>query len=88
MSETKKFIASMGVGVGDRIKDNDPRIGDRVLTVARIGGGFLWAYRAKGHREYRIKINRVYTDGKPRRSGFSKLATLTRATDEPGEPHG
>lgn len=69
------------INPGDRIKDNDPRMGDRVLTVLRITpagpfGGHQWAVCAhplfRG-REIRIRPDRIHTDGKPRRTGFTLL---------------
>jgi len=61
------------VSVGDKIKDNDPRMGTRVLTIVRMNDTYVFAANYTGSREYRIKITRIYTDGKPRRSGFSKI---------------
>jgi len=57
--------------VGDRIKDNDPRMPNRVLKVTEIT-----ATRVKAIDAYHvasIELRRIYTDGKPRRSGFSKV---------------
>lgn len=66
---------------GDRIKDNDPRMGHRVLTVRRITpagpfGGHQWAVCAHPlfrDREIRIRLDRIHADGKPRRTGFTLL---------------
>jgi hypothetical protein len=64
--------------VGDRIKDNDPRMLNRVLTVTRIwwplSGDPLEAKAIADDgvgRPYPILLRRIYTDGKPRKSGFS-----------------
>ena len=66
-----------GLRVGDKIKDNDPRMANRVLIVKR-----LW-FPLSGDRDqarvivddsvgrpFSILLRRIYTDGKPRRSGF------------------
>ncbi len=57
--------------VGDRIKDNDPRMRhDRVLTILELLPNGVYAEDSRG-RVYPILLRRIYTDGKPRRSGFS-----------------
>ena len=66
----------MTIKAGDRIKDNDPRMPNRVLVVKCISSNALWVVRAEevGNpkaREIRIARHRIYTDDKPRRSGFS-----------------
>lgn len=58
--------------VGHRIKDNDPRQGARVLTIERVEGRFVYARTSRG-LECRIQACRIYTDGKPRRTGFALL---------------
>ena len=57
---------------GDTIRDNDPREDGRVLTVEHVEGGYAHCYRTpqSTHRT-RIRLDRIYTDDKPRRSGFS-----------------
>ncbi len=56
--------------VGDRIKDNDPRMStNRVLTITAILPNGVQAKDTLGrHRLYLRKS--IHTDGKPRRSGF------------------
>ncbi len=61
--------------VGDRLKDNDQRMGHRMLTITAIGvigTSGADSVRAKGRAgpEVRISTKRIFTDGKPRRSGF------------------
>lgn len=72
----------MKLQVGNRIRDNDPRMGNRVLRVERITeagpfGGHRWAVcrRTVGNdaREHRIRLDRIKSDGKPRRGGFTLL---------------
>ena len=57
---------------GDKIRDNDPREDGRTLTVEHIADGYAHCYRSpqSTHRT-RIRLDRIYTDDKPRRSGFS-----------------
>ena len=64
--------------IGDKLKDNDPRMSPRVLTIVAVGvrteHGLL-DVRAKdrGGREFSILAHRIYADGKPRRSGFDLI---------------
>jgi len=62
----------MGIKVGDKLKDNDPRVGNRILTVREIGHGFVEA-KAPSGRIVSIRTDRIHTDGKPRRSGFDLI---------------
>ena len=61
--------------VGDRIKDNDPRMPNRVMTVTAIktGEGKAVVSERPGDRthETRISLARIHLDGKPRRTGWS-----------------
>jgi hypothetical protein len=58
--------------VGDRIKDNDPRMPNRVMTITEILPNGVAARDSLG--KLRLYLRRsIYTDGKPRRSGFSLL---------------
>lgn len=62
--------------VGDRIRDNDPRMynGNRSLVVGAIAGEYVWADQ-NGQSAWRVRIlkRRIYTDGKTRRTGFSLM---------------
>ena len=60
----------MKIEVGDKLKDNDPRMDRRVLTVREVGDTHVRAQQAKGWPWVRIRIDRIHCDGKPRRSGF------------------
>jgi hypothetical protein len=62
------------VEIGDRIVDNDPRMKGRTLTVIAIVGDYVRATRSASTRGFRIRQSRIFTDGKPRRSGFSLVA--------------
>lgn len=68
---------------GDIIRDNDPRMGVRKLEIIAFDGpehvrcrrklvnGKYSAYPAKG---FRIRKDRIHTDGKKRKSGFTLLS--------------
>lgn len=57
--------------VGDMIRDNDPRMkGRRHYQVAMIGVTHVYA-NLSALDEVRVKREKVYTDGKQRRSGWS-----------------
>ena len=61
--------------IGDKLKDNDPRMANRVLTITAIGvvnTSGAESVRAKGRcgPEVRISTKRIFTDGKRRRYGF------------------
>ena len=61
--------------VGDRIKDNDPRMNGRVVQITRISGLCAFYDRRPfgSEREYSVRLTRIHTDGKPRKSGFSLI---------------
>jgi hypothetical protein len=67
---------SIELQVGDRIKDNDPRVGDRVLVITEILPNGVAAKSVYGQRIFCILRRRIYTDGKPRRNGFDLLPRL------------
>lgn len=67
---------------GCLIRDNDPRMPNRVLRITGFGLRHFNAYstfatcvsihdRGAKPREVRINIQRIHTDGKSRKSGFS-----------------
>jgi hypothetical protein len=58
--------------IGQRIKDNDPRMPPRVLTIIEVTPKEVLAENV-AHRVFSIRPDRIYTDGKPRRTGFSLL---------------
>lgn len=72
----------MSVEIGMTVKDNDPRSPGRVMVVAlfeMLPGGVNKAVlrhpdpRMKMH-DTRVSVGRIFTDGKPRRSGWSVVA--------------
>ncbi|MHB1201442.1 MAG: hypothetical protein ACYCZ6_18205 [Polaromonas sp.] len=76
----------MELKVGFKLKDNDPRETGRVLTVTALGqrteNGLLNVHaRGAAGPEVRISVHRIYSDGKPRRSGFDLVG------DDFGEEH-
>ena len=56
---------------GDHIKDNDPRMYNRVLEVLDVGKTHVTATRGLRWPTVKIRRDRIHTDDKPRRSGFS-----------------
>lgn len=74
------FAAARGLSVGTRISDNDPRMPNRILKIARFEAteSIVFAicepvYTNYRPRQFRIAIKRIHSDGKPRKSGFSKV---------------
>lgn len=59
--------------IGQRIKDNDPRMPHRVLTITEILPNGV-AAKDRAGRTFVYLRYRIHTDGKPRKSGFSLLA--------------
>ena len=62
--------------VGDLIRDNDPRTPGRVLRVVDMDFDRFPILHvvacADGYwRRVRIRLDRIHTDGRPRRSGWS-----------------
>lgn len=60
----------MELKIGDKLKDNDPRMPNRVLTIAEVLPNGVMCF-THANRTTMILRRRIYTDGKPRRSGFS-----------------
>ena len=58
--------------VGDKIKDNDPRVtGHRILTIVEILPNGVIAEKCGKRRTYLRR--RIHTDGKPRKNGLSLI---------------
>lgn len=65
------------IKIGDKIKDNDPRMGgNRVLTIVDTDVSSRRVQAVYCGRKVWIKECRIYTDGKPRRSGFDLVNEL------------
>jgi hypothetical protein len=73
----RALVAAKGLKAGDIIRDNDPRMPTRELRIddfVAIGQSvYARAGWAKGNatRRVEIRLDRIHTDGKPRKSGFS-----------------
>ena len=61
------------IQVGDKIKDNDPRMTNRVLRVIEVNQTHCYADPGHSFPVVRIRLDRIHTDGKQRRSGFDLL---------------
>ena len=60
---------------GDVLRDNDPRMGPRRLTITSLGlvterGPERVCAKDRHGREFWISAKRIYADGKQRRTGF------------------
>ena len=64
---------SMELKVGDKIKDNDPRMSDRVLEIIEVLPNGVRAVNSVGKVRWYLR-KAIHTDGKPRRTGFSLVA--------------
>jgi hypothetical protein len=56
--------------IGDRMKDNDPRMGNRVLVITEILPNGVAAKDSIGRVRLYLRKH-IHTDGKPRRGGFT-----------------
>ena len=63
------------LAVGDLIRDNDPRMAQTrgVCTVATIGSSRCWVIDHIQNLQTLIAVSRIHLDGKPRRSGWSRV---------------
>jgi len=55
-----------------QLHDNDPRYSGRKLEVVRVEGFF--AVCICGSRQLKVRLDYTFSDGKPRRSGYSAAA--------------
>ena len=66
----------MELKVGDKIKDNDPRMGGkRVLEIIEVLPNVVRAVNGAGKVRAYLRHS-IYTDGKPRRTGFSLVPNV------------
>ena len=63
---------------GQVLYDNDPRYRGRQVEVARIEGAC--AMCKCGPRLVKIRLEYIFDDGKPRRSGYSTVAQTESAS--------
>jgi hypothetical protein len=57
---------------GQVLYDNDPRYRGRKIEVVRVEGSY--AICKSGPRQVKVRLDRIYSDGIPRRSGYSTIA--------------
>ena len=63
------------LAVGDLIRDNDPRMAaPDTFQVDRVSNGYASASDETGGYFYG-SVSRIHLDGKPRRSGWSRVTT-------------
>jgi hypothetical protein len=56
---------------GQILYDNDPRYRGRKVEVVRVEGSY--AVCMCGPREVKVRLEYIYSDSKPRRSGYSTI---------------
>ena len=61
----------MVLKVGQILHDNDPRYRGRKLEVVRVEGSY--AVCMCGPRQVKVRLDYIFSDGKPRRSGYSTV---------------
>ena len=60
------------INPGTKLKDNEPHMTNRILIVEEVSDRFVFCRNTlPSFPKVRIDKNRIFTDGKPRRSGFS-----------------
>jgi hypothetical protein len=57
---------------GQVLYDNDPRYLGRKVEVVRVEGAY--AVCMCGPRQAKVRLDYIFSDGKPRRSGYSTVA--------------
>jgi hypothetical protein len=60
------------VKVEQLLYDIDPRYRDRKVEVVRLEGSY--AVCMCGPRQVKVRLDYIFSDGKPRRSGYSTFA--------------
>lgn len=58
--------------VGDKLKDNDPRVVNRTVIVVEVLPNGVIATDTIGNKRTYLR-HRIHTDGKPRKSGLSLI---------------
>ena len=61
--------------IGEKIKDNDPRVGKRILKIIDFDGDYVIAKQGDLH-SVRIRKDRIYSDGKARKNGFTLIGGM------------
>jgi hypothetical protein len=57
--------------LGQVLYDNDPRYRGRKLEVVRVEGAY--AVCMCGPRQVKVRLDYIFSDGTPRRSGYSTV---------------
>jgi hypothetical protein len=57
---------------GQVLYDNDPRYRGRKVEVVRVEGSY--AVCMCGPRQVKVRLDYIFSDGEPRRSGYSTVA--------------
>jgi hypothetical protein len=61
--------------MGQVLYDNDPRYRGRKVEVVRVEGSY--AVCLSGPRQVKVRLDYIFSDGKPRRSGYSTVVEET-----------
>jgi hypothetical protein len=71
---------------GQLLYDNDPRYRGRKVEVVRIEGSY--AVCLSGPRQVKVRLDYIFSDGRPRRSGYSTVAKedSINASTSPTQP--
>jgi hypothetical protein len=64
---------------GHVLHDNDPRYRGRKIEFVRIEGSY--ALCTSGPRQVKVRLDRIFSDGMPRRSGYSTILQNDPAPD-------
>ena len=56
---------------GQVLHDNNPRYRGRKVEVVRVEGSY--AVCMSGTRQVKVRLDHIFSDGKPRRSGYSTV---------------
>jgi hypothetical protein len=67
---------------GQVLYDNDPRHRGRKVEVVRIEGSY--AVCLSGPRQVKVRLDYIFSDGKPRRSCYSTVAEDDGLSRSPG----
>jgi hypothetical protein len=81
LERAAKAAKPVALKVGDRIKDNDPRMTARpALRIVAVHETHVVA--VDGRFAFKVQIRRIHSDGKPRRSGFDLVRAAASMVKE------
>jgi hypothetical protein len=69
---------------GQVLYDNDQRYRGRKVEVVRVEG--CYAVCMCGPRQVRVRLDYIFSDGKPRRSGYSTVPELGLSSSTGAQP--